>query len=103
MRTTVYSSIKETPFKRHYDGNPRTEIHNYLNVSPNKHYNNSAKPETLQVYSFNKGNGAYDQLVMKALRKLKEDVSNKFSYLFLGKNITEINLKVCTKTNHKPQ
>ena len=35
MRTTVHSSIKETPFERHYGRKPRTEIHNYLNVSPN--------------------------------------------------------------------
>ena len=85
MRTTVCSSMKETPFERHYGRNPRTEIHSCLNVSPNKHYNDSAKPESLQVYSFNNGNGAYDQLVMKAPRKLKGDVSNKFPYLFLGK------------------
>ena len=49
MRTTVNSSIKETPFKRHYGEKPRTEIHNYLNVSPNINYNGSARPETLQV------------------------------------------------------
>ena len=88
MRTTVHSSIKETPFERHYGRKPRTEIHNYLYMSPNKHYNVSARPETLQVYTFNgatNGNGAYDQLVMKAPRELKEDVSNKFSYLFLEK------------------
>ena len=85
MRTTVHSSIKETPFERHYGRKPRMEIHNYLNISPNKHYNVSARPETLQVYTFTNGNGAYDQLVMKAPRKLKEDVSNKFPYLFLEK------------------
>ena len=85
MRTTVHSSIKETPFERHYGRKPRTEIHNFLNISRNKHYNVSARPETLQVYTFTNGNGAYDQLVMKAPRKLKEDVSNKFQYLFLEK------------------
>ena len=85
MRTTVHSSIKETQFERHYGRKHRTEIHNYLNISPNKHYNVSASPETLQVYTFTNGNGAYDQLVMKAPRKLKEDVSNKFPYLFLEK------------------
>ena len=78
IRTTVPSSIKETPFERHNDRKPRTEIHNYFNVSCNKNYNVLARPETLQVYSFTNGNGAYDQLVMKAPRKLKEDVSNKF-------------------------
>ena len=85
MRTTVHSSIKETPFERHYGRKPRTEIHNYLIISPNKHYNVSARPETLQVYTFTNGNGAYHQLVMKAPRKLKEDVSNKFPYLFFEK------------------
>ena len=83
MRMTIHSSIKETPFERHYGRKPRTVIHNYLNVSPNKQYNVSARPETLQVYSFTNGNGTYDQLVMKTPRKLKEDVSNKFPYLFL--------------------
>ena len=85
-KTTVHSSIKETPFERHYGRKPRTEIHNYLKMSPNKQYNVSARPETLQVYTFTNGKGAYDQLVMKAPRKLKEDVSNnKFPYLFLEK------------------
>ena len=36
MRTTVHSSIKKTPFERHYGRKPRLEIHKYLNVSPNK-------------------------------------------------------------------
>ena len=54
-------------------------------MSPNKHYKVSAKPETLQVYTFSNGNGAYDKLVLKAPRKLKEEVSNKFPYLFLEK------------------
>ena len=102
MRMTVHSSIKETPFERHYGRKPRTETHNYLNVSPNKQYNVSPRPETLQLYSFTNGNGTYNQLVMKTPKKLKEDVSNKFLYLFLEKkNKTGTNSKVCTKTDHK--
>ena len=54
-------------------------------MSPNKQNNVSARPETLQVYTFTKGNGPYDQLVMEAPRKLKEDVSKKFPYLFFEK------------------
>ena len=84
-RTTVHFSIKETPFEHHYARKPGTEIPNYLKVSPNKGYNVSARPETLQVYSFNSGNRTYNQVVMKAPRKLKEDVSNKLPYLFLKK------------------
>ena len=82
MRKLVQFSIKETPFERHYGRKPPTEFYNkYLTVSPNKHYNVSAKPETLQVYSFTNGNGAYDQLVMKAPRNLKEDISKKIPIL----------------------
>ena len=43
MSTTVHSSMKETPFERHYGRKPRTEIHNYLNMSPNEHYMVSAR------------------------------------------------------------
>ena len=89
MRTTAHSCIKETPFERHYGRKPRTELHNYLNISPNKFYTVSEKPETLQVYSFTNKNGQHDQLVMKAPRKLKEGVSNKFLYLFQEKKQTK--------------
>ena len=100
MRTTVHSTIKETPFERHYGRKPRTEIHNYLNISPNKRYVVD-KPETLQVYAFSNGNGNYDQLVMKTPSKLKEEVSNEFPYLFLEKNTTTGSSKVYLKINHK--
>ena len=84
MRTTVHSSIKETPFERHYGRKPRTELRNYLNLSPNVKTNvDSAKPETLQVYTFSNSEGHHHQLVMKAPPKLKEDVSYKFPYLVL--------------------
>ena len=101
MRTTVHSSIKETQFERHYGRKSRAEIHKYLSVSPNKHYNVSARPETLQVYFLPNGNGVYDQLVMKAPRKLKEDVSNKFPYLFLEKKHNQV--KVESTYENKPQ
>ena len=101
MRTTVHSSIKETPFERHYGRKPRTDLHNYLNISPNKHYTVSKKPESLQVYSFTNKNGQHDQLVMNAPRKMKEDVCNKFPYVFMERNNSKINSKVPTKENHR--
>ena len=85
MRTTVLSTIKETPFERHYGKKPRTERTSYLNLPTDINKFVSARPETLQVYSFNNGDGEYDQLIMKAPRKLKCDVSNKFPYEFLEK------------------
>ena len=50
MRTTVHSSINETPFERHYGSKRGTEIHNYLNISPIEQNVASAKPEALQVF-----------------------------------------------------
>ena len=85
MRTTVHSTIKETPFERHYGRKPRTEITSYLNLPTDINEFVSARPETLQVYSFNNADGEYDQLIMKSPRKLKCDVSNKFPYKFLEK------------------
>ena len=41
--------------------------------------------ETLQVYSSTNGDGEYDQLAMRAPRKLKCDVSSEFPYQFLEK------------------
>ena len=89
MRTTIHSSIKETPFERHYKRRPRTEMTSYLNIPTDINEIVSARPETLQVYSFNNGDGEYDQLIMKAPRKLKCDVSNKFPYQFLEKKKTK--------------
>ena len=72
MRTTVHSSIKETPFERHFGRKPKTELRIYLNYSSNVKFNvNSAKPETLQVYTFLNSERHHDQLVMEAPPKLK--------------------------------
>ena len=49
MRATVHSKIKETPFERHYGKKQRPELISYLNLPSDVM---SAKPETLQVYSF---------------------------------------------------
>ena len=86
MRTSVHSSINESPFERHYGRKQRMEINHYLIMSSNvKTTSISAKRETLQVYSYASSDGHYDQFVMKAPRKLKEDVSNSFLWLFLDK------------------
>ena len=63
----------------------------------------SAKPETLQVYSFASNDGHYDQLVMKASRKLKEDVSNSFPCLFLEKKLSKLNTKMHMTLNRNWQ
>ena len=75
----------EIPFELHYVEQARTEIHNYLKISPNKQIAVLAESETLQVYSISNGSGKHDQLVTKVPRKLGENVSNNFSYQFLEK------------------
>ena len=94
MKTWVQSRINESPIERHYGRKPRTEIHNYLNTSPKIQKVVSVKPETLQVDTFTNGSGKNDQLVLKAPRKLNEDVSNNFSNQCLEKKRNETNLKV---------
>ena len=103
MRTTIHSSIKETPFERHYGRTPRTEKTSYLNIPTDINEIVSARPETLQMYFFNNGDGEYDQLIMKVHGKLKCDVSNKFPYQFLEKkkNETNTNSNVILKQNPK--
>ena len=103
MRTNIHSSIKETPFERHYARKPRTEITSYLNIPTDINEIVSAQPETLQLYSFNNGDGEYDQLIKKAPHKLKCVGSNKFPFKFLEKkkNKTKTNLKATTKQNPK--
>ena len=76
MRTTVHSRIKETPFERLHSRKPRTELTSYRNLLPDKNDTISAKPEALQIYSFERRDRDYDQLVMKTPRKPKCSVSN---------------------------
>ena len=54
-------------------------------MSQNEQNHVSAKLKTPQVYSFTNGNGLYDQLVIEAPSKPKENAINKFQYLFLEK------------------
>ena len=70
MRTTFLSIINESLFECHYGRKPRTDIHIYKNISPNKQ-NVSAKSDTPQVYTFFNGSGKNDQLVVKTPRNLK--------------------------------
>ena len=68
MRTTGHSEREETQFER----KPRMELISYFNLPSNVV---SARPETLQIYSFASKDEDYDQLVMKKPRKLKCDVT----------------------------
>ena len=89
MRTTEHTKHKQTPFERHYGRKPQTELTNFLGYN-DKTLNVLAKPDTLEVFSFQNSKGEVtDQLIMKAPRKLKVDVSKKYPFQFLEKKHTK--------------
>ena len=68
MRKTPHTKLKKSAFELHYGRKPNTEITNLLNSDNLKNLTKDsilAKPDTLQVYSFNGVGGVSDQLPMK--------------------------------------
>ena len=82
MRKTPHSRLKKSAFELHYGRKPNTEISNLLkldNLEKLTKNSVSAKPDTLQVYSFNGAGGVSDQLPMKTKKNAK-GVSNYSSF-----------------------
>ena len=83
MRKTPHTRLNKSAFELHYGREPNTEISNLLNTDTLKKLTKtciSAKPDTLQVYSFNGAGGVSDQLPMKQ-KKGAKGVS-KYPFLF---------------------
>ena len=100
MRKTPHTRLKKSAFELHYGRSPNTEVSNLLNLDSLKKLTEnsiSAKPDTLQVYSFSGAGGVSDQLPMKP-KKNDKGVSN-YPFLFLRKNIKNQNSKVPTWIN----
>ena len=100
MRKTPHTRLKKSAFELHYGRSPNTEVSNLLNLDSLKKLTEnsiSAKPDTLQVYSFSGAGGVSDQLPMKP-KKNDKGVSN-YPFLFLEKNIKNQNSKVPTWIN----
>ena len=86
MRKTPHTRLKKSAFELHYGRKPNTEISNLLNPDEIEKLTKrsvSAKPDTLQVYSFSGAGGVSDQLPMKP-KKGSKVVSN-CPFLFLEK------------------
>ena len=101
-RETAHTRLGKSAFELHYSRKPNTEISNLLNldnIEKVTKFSNSAKPDTMQVYSFSGAGGVYDQLPMK-LKKNTKGVSN-YHLLFLEKNTDGTYLKVHIPVNHK--
>ena len=78
MRNSHLTRLIKTAFELHYGREPNTEISNQLNLDVLKKITKpciSAKPDTLQVYSFNGAGGVSDKLPMKQ-KKGSKGVSN---------------------------
>ena len=92
MRKTPHTRLKKSAFELQYGRKPNTEISNLLNLDEIEKLTKrsvSAKPDTLQVYSFSGAGGLSDQLPMKPKKSSK--VVSKCAFLFLEKNTNEIN------------
>ena len=101
MRKTHHTRLRESAFELHYGRKPNTEISNLLKLDTLEKLTKdsvSAKPDTLQVYSFNGAGGVSDQLPMKP-KKNNKRVSN-YPFLFLEKNTNYLNLKVHIPIHH---
>ena len=86
MRKSPHTRLNKSAFELHYGREPNTEISNLLNTDTLKKLTKtciSAKPDTLQVYSFNGAGGVSDQLPMKQ-KKGAKGVS-KYPFLFTKK------------------
>ena len=92
MRKTPHTKLKKSAFELHYGRKPNTEITNLLNLDNLTKNSISAKPDTLQAYSFSGVGGVSDQLPMKT-RKNDKGVSNQ-PFLFLEKT-PEIQIRKC--------
>ena len=97
MRKTPHTKLKKSAFELHYGRKPNTEISNLLSLDNLKNLTKnsiSAKPDTLQVYSFSEVGGVSDQLPMKT-RKSDKGVSNH-PFLFLEKKTSQNKVRKCT-------
>ena len=78
MRKTPHTRLKKSAFELHYGRKLNTEISNLLKldmVEILKKDSVLAKPDTLQVYSFNGAGGVSNQLPMKPKKTLQELVA----------------------------
>ena len=101
MKKTPHTRLKKSAFKLHYGRKPNTEISNILNLDKIEKLTKrsvSAKPDTLQVYSFNGAGGVFDQLPMKPKKNTKG--VSIYPFLFLEKNQRN---KIESAYSDKPQ
>ena len=68
MRNTPHTRLRKSAFELHFGREPNTESSNMLKLDKTKSITNdflSARPDTLQVYTFSGDGGSSDHLPMK--------------------------------------
>ena len=89
MRTTPHTRLRKSAFELHFGREPNTEWGNMLKLDKTKLITNnsiSARPDTLQVYTFSGEGGSSDHLPMKQKRKGAKTVSKYPFQFFERKN-----------------
>ena len=84
MRNTPHTRLRKSAFELHFGRGSNTEWSNMLKLDKTKSITNdsiSARPDTLQVYTFSGDGGSSDQLPMKQKRKGAKTVS-KYPFQF---------------------
>ena len=94
MRKTHYTRVRKSAFELHYGRKPSTEISNQLKLDMLEKLTKGsvlAKPDTLQVYSFNGAGGVPDKLPIKR-KKSAKGVTTLFH--FQRKKISDLSSQV---------
>ena len=89
MRTTPHTRLRKSAFELHFGRESNTEWSNMLKLDKTKSITNnfiSARPDTLQVYTFSGEGGSSDLLPMKQKRKGAKTV-NKYPFQFFERKI----------------
>ena len=89
MRTTPHTRLRKSAFELHFGREPNTEWSNMLKLDKTKWITSnfiSARPDTLQVYTFTGEGGSSDHLPMEQKRKGAKTVSKYPFQFFERKN-----------------
>ena len=100
MRKIPHTRLRKSAFEPHYGRKPNTEIINLSKLDMLEKLTKGsvlAKPDTLQVYSFNGAGGVSNQLPMKPKKSAKGVIN--YPSLFLEKKISDLSSKVLIPIN----
>ena len=105
MRNTPHTRLRKSAFEIHFGTKPNTEWSNMLKLDKTESITNdfiSARPDTLQVYTFSGDGGSSDHLPMKQKRKGAKTVS-KYPFQFFERKKQKGKFEFHTQKTYKRQ